>query len=1555
LRLEQLEDRRLLSTSQYPEIPGMVLVDPRPDQLEGQIIYLDFDGAENLTYNGPRVIQDIHVPPFAVPSELQGREQALLAYLEQALAETFAGTGVRFTTIRPPDGEPFSTLFVGGSDEAFGELGRFLGLAETVDVGNLCRSDNAFVFSDDILDLGGPDAAGTWLPQVMSHEVAHLLGYQHSHGVRLDDDFENVAAVKRTLDSNDTVGWWAGSLYQSTTFEIEGLTNGTEVHFIVQYADSNIDPDPVTIADTVDTKTLFNDPDVDFYTNRGYGIYAASNIWAEGNLYTFVELVDDGNPPETPTSLETDKDFYDYDGSFVNVVFKWAPAKDKTLVKYTLQLSTSRSFPPDSTTSTHDNIIDTVKTLSFAGSDRWYWRVQAYDYMNHRGSWSEPESFTVRPIAPETVSASDGTVDSGIDVSWEAVSVADEYTIYRDGEFLTNTDADVRTYHDETASPGENHDYWVRARQNGIPGAWKTDTGWWVGKTPLIVKDSDEDGITVEWNAIDYADRYYVHRKDSPDGEWKKVKVIEAPTTTYTDTKAVPGKDYWYSVSVEVGSYEGGKGRFDSGWRTILPPTNVVASDTLTDRVTVSWEGALGAVEYIVRRNDGTFGSGVSFPGISGDARTYDDTTAILGKQYYYHVTSVGEDHDDGLAMSNEDGGMRVAGGLVVSPSSVTVPEGSTAQFTVKLAGQPPSSVTVSIGKQAGGDLDLTANATSLTFTPSNWNQPQPVTVSAAQDADTSNGTAKFIVSSTGLASQTVTATEADDDDDNDDQAIIVSTNSVVVPEGGAATFTVRLAAPPPANVTVTIGKETGGDPDLLAAPTSLTFTSSDWSQPKPVAVSAAQDADTANGTANFVVSSPGLTSQTVTATEADDDEDHEDQAIIVSTNSVLVPEGGAATFTVRLAAQPPANVTVTIGKTAGGDPDLLAAPTSLTFTSSDWSQPKPVTVSAAQDADAENGTATFDVSCDGAASVSVAAGEIDDDSIPIFIRRFDFGTTKSPVEQGFERVTKATRYNVAFGFGWTTKSVSHADRRTGSDLERDLNRVKSGTFVVDVPNGTYQVDLLLGDRGKYAHEEMGISLENVPVDVVSTERGQIVTRSFTLPVKDGQLQVGLQDLGGKDKYVAIVGLTIRSVAVDLTPPTATINQGATQRDPAYSDPLVFDVQFSEPVTGFTHEDVVIEGTAPGECGSRGCVWVEGVGRSYQVTVGWLTGNGSVIARVRPGAATDLSGNVSLASTSTDNTVDFVYQRRYDFGPLKSPVEADYWQVLTKYPVGTRNGWGFLVTEGWTTREVRSYDRRVGSALDRDLNRLKGGAFVLEVPNGTYHVEVRLGDLGKFARDLMGVVIENVPMEPVSTLPGQVLVKSLVVPVSDGQLRIDFQDLGGKDKYVSITGLMVTMLSPGAANALYAVAENEADPVPSKPDISRGDLTRMVDIAIEQWASKGVAVNEVQSLRMADVRAADLPGRLLGIAVPGSITIDTDAAGHGWFVDETPTDNEEFVLAPDGLWRADRDGPDCGRVDLLTAVMHELGHLLGLDDLNTEAESSDVMAGILPPGVRRLP
>ena len=101
---------------------------------------------------------------------------------------------------------------------------------------------------------------------------------------------------------------------------------------------------------------------------------------------------------------------------------------------------------------------------------------------------------------------------------------------------------------------------------------------------------------------------------------------------------------------------------------------------------------------------------------------------------------------------------------LTVTPTSLTVPERGSKTFTVALSAAPSATTTVSVTKVSGGDADLTASPTSLTFTTSNWATAQTVTVSAADDADATNGTASFTVAANDFTSVIVSATEQDDD-----------------------------------------------------------------------------------------------------------------------------------------------------------------------------------------------------------------------------------------------------------------------------------------------------------------------------------------------------------------------------------------------------------------------------------------------------------------------------------------------------------------------------------------------------------------------------------------------------------------------------------------------------------------------------------------------------------------------------------------------------------------------------------------------------------------------
>jgi hypothetical protein len=62
----------------------------------------------------------------------------------------------------------------------------------------------------------------------------------------------------------------------------------------------------------------------------------------------------------------------------------------------------------------------------------------------------------------------------------------------------------------------------------------------------------------------------------------------------------------------------------------------------------------------------------------------------------------------------------------------------------------------------------------------------------------------------------------------------------------------------------------------------------------------------------------------------------------------------------------------------------------------------------------------------------------------------------------------------------------------------------------------------------------------------------------------------------------------------------------------------------------------------------------------------------------------------------------------------------------------------------------------------------------------------------------------------------------------------------------------------------------------------------------------------------------------------GTLYLDTDANGLGWYIDPTPWDNSEFSTSlTDTAYRATPDSLAYGHYDLLTTLLHETSHLQG--------------------------
>ncbi len=283
----------------------------------------------------------------------------------------------------------------------------------------------------------------------------------------------------------------------------------------------------------------------------------------------------------------------------------------------------------------------------------------------------------------------------------------------------------------------------------------------------------------------------------------------------------------------------------------------------------------------------------------------------------------------------------------------VTVAEGATvtSAFRARLTAQPLATVVMTVS--SSDPSKVTVSPTTLTFTPANWSALQDVAVTGVQDADTVDDLATVTFSVAGVGSVSGLVQVLDDDD----PVIVTTQTSLSVVEGGSAVIGVSLGGAPAANVTVSVSSS---DPSKASVvPSTLTFTPANWNVTQNIIVTGVQDVNALNELVQLTLSQSGLPPLSIPVSVVDDDT----EGVLVSGPSpVVVTEGASAVgvFSVRLAAQPQANRTVTVS--SSNPTKLSVTPTALTFTPANWNVPQSVTVNGLQDPDTldEAGSVSF-------------------------------------------------------------------------------------------------------------------------------------------------------------------------------------------------------------------------------------------------------------------------------------------------------------------------------------------------------------------------------------------------------------------------------------------------------------------------------------------------------------------------------------------------------------------------------------------------------------------
>ena len=382
----------------------------------------------------------------------------------------------------------------------------------------------------------------------------------------------------------------------------------------------------------------------------------------------------------------------------------------------------------------------------------------------------------------------------------------------------------------------------------------------------------------------------------------------------------------------------------------------------------------------------------VTITGVDNDVDAADKTVTVKGEANVPDsqtlADSLAETADISLTLTDDD-----TRGVTLSESVLEIDEGDDdGAYTVVLDTQPTASVTVRPYRDSG-DIEITVSG-PLTFTTSNWDTAQTVTVSAGQDEDAVDDTAeiKHLVGGgdyddDSLTAGSVVVNAADDETVATGVALTVSP-AAVAESANATTITVTATLngdartdTTPVTVNVESGTATSGTDFAAVSNFTITIPVGAMSQTGTFSLDPTQDlVDEADETVK-VSGATTVTDFTVTGATVEITDD-DTRGVTLSATSLEIDEGGSGTYTVVLDTRPTAAVTVTPSRGSGDTDVTVSGP--LTFGTGDWKTAQTVTVSAAGDGDANDDSAEISHAVAGGDYDAFAAGsvsiDVDDD-----------------------------------------------------------------------------------------------------------------------------------------------------------------------------------------------------------------------------------------------------------------------------------------------------------------------------------------------------------------------------------------------------------------------------------------------------------------------------------------------------------------------------------------------------------------------------------------------
>ena len=282
----------------------------------------------------------------------------------------------------------------------------------------------------------------------------------------------------------------------------------------------------------------------------------------------------------------------------------------------------------------------------------YYYQLQACCdyYFSCDSDYSVTKSITCDLAKPRNVQVNPVASSGKPKVTWNSVSGADKYYVYRatssngSYSFLGST---YNTHYTNTgAVAGKTYYYKVKAVDvnNEYANSALSDRCYMTCDLakPTSVKvtnDSSSGKPRVTWLGVEGADKYYVYRATSSSGEY--TYMYSTTNTSYTNTSAVAGKTYYYKVmAVDANNKYANSALSDRTYITcdLASPKNVKITLS-NNKPKVTWSKVDGATSYAIYRKVGTNGTYSKY--YTTSYTSFTNSGATKGTKYYYKVVAI--------------------------------------------------------------------------------------------------------------------------------------------------------------------------------------------------------------------------------------------------------------------------------------------------------------------------------------------------------------------------------------------------------------------------------------------------------------------------------------------------------------------------------------------------------------------------------------------------------------------------------------------------------------------------------------------------------------------------------------------------------------------------------------------------------------------------------------------------------------------------------------------------------------------------------------------------